>query len=164
VLPQQQMLPPHPFHLSTRGRLGGAYGIATRGYLVLPDIVPRFPDIGVVEAEELVGRFTEEALEATFQTVDWSAVAKPGFDIEGFIEDITWRAMMEAQDMEGLLAGDKPFGGEVEQETDPWAEVIEEEPSVVADVEDTDQTADVEECSEMAVLVERPGEGSCGRN
>lgn len=161
MLPQQQMLPPHPFHLSTRGRLGGAYGIATRGYLVLPDIVPRFPAVGTVEAEALVGRFTEEAIEATLQTVDWIAVAKPGFDIEGLIEDITWRAMMEAQDMEGRLASDKPFEGEVEQETDPWAEVTEEEPSVVAEVEDTDQAAEVEECSEEAVLVERPGEGRC---
>jgi hypothetical protein len=162
MLPQQQMLPPQPFHIATKGRWGGVYGIATRGYLVLPDIVPRFPAEGAIEVEDLVALVREEVLQAAIQAIDWSAVAKSGFDVEGLIQDIVWTAMVEAQDMEGLLGSDKVFGGEVEQETDPWAEVEEDEP--VAEVEETDQEADVEECSETAVLVEKPGQGRCGRN
>lgn len=160
MLPQQQMLPPQPSHIATRGYWGGVYGIATRGYLVLPDVVPRFPAEGTIEAEDLVAFFREEVLQATLEVIDWSAVAKSGFDVEGLIQDIVWRAMVEAQDMGGRLDGDKPFGGEVEQETDPWAEVEEDEP--VAEVEEADQAADVEECSETAVLVEKPGQGRCG--
>jgi hypothetical protein len=163
MLPQQQMLPPDPFHLSTRGRWGGAYGIATRGYLVLPDVVPRFPADGFVETEELVGLFTEEALEATLESIDWGAVLQPGLDVDGLIEDIVWRAMLEAQDMEGRLDGDKPFGGEVEEETDPWAEV-EMEDGPIAEVEEADECAEVEDCSETAILVEKPGEGRCRRD
>lgn len=55
----------HPAHIATRGRLGGQYAIATRGYLVRPDIVPRFPadadlfveegDLGAVEPMRLRG-------------------------------------------------------------------------------------------------------------
>ena len=159
MLPQQQMLPPQPFHIATRGRWGGAYGIATRGYLVLPDIVPRFPAEGVIEAEGLVALFTEESLQVTLQEFDWSAITRSVIDIDGLVEDIAWRAMLEAQDMEGKLAGDKPFQGEVEQEADPWAEVTEEEP--VAEVEDADQSAQVEDSDQVAEVVEKPGEGRC---
>lgn len=160
MLPQQQMLPPQPFHLSTRGRWGGAYGIATRGYLVLPDVVPRFPAEGVLEPEKLVGLLTEEELEATLQSLDWSAVAESGFDVNGFVEGLAWRAAMAAQDIDGALAGDIPFGGEVEQETDPWAE-ISSDGEHIAEVVEVDDSAEVEECSEMGELVEKPGEGKC---
>ena len=162
MLPQQQMLPPQPFHIATKGRWGGAYGIATRGYLVLPDVVPRFPAESFLESEKLVGLLTEEELEATLQSLDWSAVAKSGFDIESFIESLAWRAAMEAQDIGGALASDMPFGGEVEQ-TDPWAEISSEgEP--IAEVVEVDDSAEVEECSESGVLVEKPGQGKCRRN
>ena len=39
-------------HIATRGRLDGEYGIATRGYLICPDIVPRYPDRGLVSPLE----------------------------------------------------------------------------------------------------------------
>lgn len=38
-----------PLHIATRGRLDGQYGIATRGYIVLPDIVPRYPSTAEVD-------------------------------------------------------------------------------------------------------------------
>ena len=38
-----------PLHIATRGRLDGEYGIATRGFIVLPDIVPRFPNRAEVD-------------------------------------------------------------------------------------------------------------------
>ena len=37
-----------PVHLFTMGWFGGEYGISTRGLLVCPDIVPRFPAIALV--------------------------------------------------------------------------------------------------------------------
>jgi len=163
VLPQQQMLPPQPFHIATKGRWGGVYGIATRGYLVLPDIVPRFPAEGVLEAEKLVAWFTEEGLEATLDSVNWTAVAKSDFDVEGLVESLAWLAAMEAQDIDGVLAGDRPFGGEVEQETDPWAEIAPDDEHI-AEIEEADDCAEIEECSDSAALVEKPGQGKCRRD
>ena len=37
-----------PIHIATRGKLDGEYGIATRGYIILPDIVFRIPSVAMV--------------------------------------------------------------------------------------------------------------------
>ena len=50
-------------HIATRGRLDGEYGLATRGYIICPDIVPRFPDFGEVRPDEHVGLLVPDLLE-----------------------------------------------------------------------------------------------------
>jgi len=153
------LLPPEPLHLATLGMLDNQIGMATLGYVVLPEVVPRFPAEGIVEADGLIATFTEESLEATLQGIDWSAVATAALDVEGLLESVSWRVMLEAQDMEGKLSDDKPLQGEVEQEEDPWAEIAEDD--TVAEVEDTDQVAEVEDADQVAEVVEKPGEGRC---
>lgn len=49
----------HPQHIVTRGRFDGQYGIATRGILICPDIVPRFPAKALVADLDLIGRMSE---------------------------------------------------------------------------------------------------------
>jgi len=153
------MLPPQPIHIATRGLLGGAYGIATRGYLVLPDVVPRFPSDAVVQYDELLGFITEEDLHAYLQQMDLAAVLKAPLDIEGIIRDLAWMAMMKEQDELGGEVADKPLTAEVEPEGDHVGEVTDGDP--VAEVEDGDAAAEVKECEEPATLKEKPGEGRC---
>ena len=58
---------PLPLHIATRGRLDGEYGIATRGYIICPDIVPRFPfdaEIADLDINQLLGISDPDRLEA----------------------------------------------------------------------------------------------------
>jgi hypothetical protein len=48
----------HPQHIATLGHLDGQYGIGTIGYLILPDIVPRFAARALVHELDLVGETT----------------------------------------------------------------------------------------------------------
>lgn len=54
----------YPQHIATRGRLDGEYGIATRGYIICPDLVSRFPVFGEVGQAQLFGLVDEHVLEA----------------------------------------------------------------------------------------------------
>ena len=54
----------YPHHIATRGRFDGEYGIATRGYIVCPDLVSRFPVFGEVHQSRLFATVDEFVLEA----------------------------------------------------------------------------------------------------
>lgn len=59
-----------PIHIATRGRLDGEYGIATRGYIICPDIVPRFPSRGEVRPLDLFGDVRELDFEGILRALE----------------------------------------------------------------------------------------------
>lgn len=64
-------------HIATRGRLDGEYGIATRGFIICPDIVVRFPSIAEITLDEaLMVTIKELGLEATLRGLDLVASGK----------------------------------------------------------------------------------------
>jgi hypothetical protein len=97
------LVTPHPFHIATRGRRGGQYGVATRGYVVLPDIVPRVPAGAEMAPADLWGR-----AEPSPYGQGW--IAEPiiqggvsGLDYEGYLRQLVWEAVLEA--LGGRLPG-----------------------------------------------------------
>ena len=126
-----------PLHIATRGRLGGQYGIATRGYLVLPDIVPRVPASAEMAPADLWGR-----AEPSPYGDGW--IAEPiiqggvsGLDYDGFLRQIVWEAVLKSREQQATIS----------------AEVM------VAQVEPQgEQTAEVTECPEPTGEVESVGE------
>lgn len=74
-----------PLHIATRGRLDGEYGIATRGYVICPDIVPRFPGLAEVRPRVPVGALELEGLRAEMLSDRAAAIlveAKLDIDLE----------------------------------------------------------------------------------
>lgn len=51
-------------HIATRGRLDGEYGIATRGYVICPDIVARFPELAEISSRAPLGLVLPGSLQA----------------------------------------------------------------------------------------------------
>jgi len=90
-----------PLHIATRGRLDGEYGIATRGYIVLPDIVPAFPSGGYVEDGWVIGIIDDLDLEAV---VEEHAV----FSLQA--------AVYEDAELDALVAADSDLVAVVEDE------------------------------------------------
>lgn len=72
-----------PLHIATRGLLDGQYGVVTRGYIVLPDIVSRFPsdaDVGLVGWLPVPGVVEEILYEARVSD-------HPVFTLEATVDD-----------------------------------------------------------------------------
>jgi hypothetical protein len=155
-------LPPIPLHLATLGLLDNQIGAATLGYIVGPAVVPRFPAEGTVRPEEYVGVISEQGeLVAQLEACEWAGVVETPLDLDGIVESLFWRAAVQADDFgQGEVAGNRPFAGEVSDETDPTAGV-EEGDDLVAEVTEVDGTAEVTECEKTAALEEKPGEGRC---
>lgn len=116
----------HPLHIVTRGRLDGQYGIATRGYLICPDIVPRFPadadlfvelDLkGVVEPERLYAQFTDHDSYASLKTIEMEAQLRM---IEGMLASAkNWDMVASVELVEVTL------GSVTSSEVDPELVVV----------------------------------------
>lgn len=70
-----------PMHIATRGRLDGEYGIATRGLIICPDIVPRFPSAAETVEEGWFAVVNEADLTALLR--DWPKLTFEATALEG---------------------------------------------------------------------------------
>jgi len=157
----ENLLPPIPLHLATLGLLDNEIGMATLGYIVGPQIVPRFPSDGVIRADELIAIVSEQGdLVAHLEACEWSGVLDAPLDVEGLIESLAWRAAVTEDDLGGDIEAEKPFTGKVDEEEGPRAD-IEERDDMTAEVVEVDGTAEVSECDRVAEVTEKPGEGGC---
>lgn len=155
------LLPPIPKHLATLGLLDSQIGMATLGYIVGPEIVPRFPSDGVIRADELIAVVSEHGdLIAQLEACEWRGVVDSPLDMDGIVESLAWRAAVQEDDLGGDIEAEKPYSGKVEVEDDPQAE-IEEREDLTAEVAEVDGTAEVSECDRVAEITEKPGEGRC---
>jgi hypothetical protein len=94
-----------PLHIATRGRLDGQYGIATRGLVVCPDIVPRFPVDALLRPEFVVGEVRELELDAVLRSMELHGDVVPEPDLV---------AALRSLDLIGELAGNElPAGSDV---------------------------------------------------
>jgi hypothetical protein len=97
-----------PLHIATRGRLDGEYGIATRGYVICPDIVPRFPQDAVVGTDGFFARVTEQDLSALLRdfpklTFEATAVGDGLYVCQLDGEKSELEAAVTALDLEGSV-------------------------------------------------------------
>ena len=155
------LLPPIPLHLATLGMLDGQIGMATLGYIVGPDIVPRFPAEGTIRADELIAVVSEHGdLIAQLEACEWVGVVDSPLDLDGIVQSLAWRAAVQEDDLGGDIEAEKPYSGNVADESDPQADV-EERDDMTAEVVEVDGTAEVSECDQVAEVTEKPGEGRC---
>jgi len=155
------LLPPIPLHLATLGMLDNEIGMATLGYIVGPQIVPRFPAEGVIRADELIAIVSEQGdLIAHLEACEWLGVVDSPLDLDGIVESLAWRAAVQEDDLGGDIEAEKPYSGNVAEEDDPQADV-EERDDMTAEVVEVDGTAEVSECDQVAEITEKPGEGRC---
>lgn len=78
-----------PIHIATRGRCDGEYGIATRGYVICPDIVPRFPSDADVRPEFVIGEVRELGLRAELhRSVELTGLVAEKADFEATIAEV----------------------------------------------------------------------------
>jgi hypothetical protein len=141
--------------------LDGEIGMFTLGYIVGPDLVPRFPAEGVIRTDELIAIISEQGeLVAQLEACEWLGVVDAPLDFDGIVESLAWRAAIQADDLGGDLEAEKPYSGNVVEEGEHEAEVEERE-DLTAEVVEADGTAEVSECDQVAEVTEKPGEGRC---
>lgn len=95
----------HPLQIATRGTLDGQYGVATRGFFILPDIVPRFPAQALVGDLSLVGQAAEldfTAALGSLPRLTFLAVADDSLRLVAEVGDDKARTLVAKVD------GDKP--------------------------------------------------------
>ena len=144
------LLTPRPFHIATRGRRGGQYGVATRGYIVLPDIVPRVPASADMAPADLWGR-----AESSPYGAGW--IAEPiiqgnvsGLDYDGFLRQFVWEAVLQSREQAATVQASSMVA-KVESEGEKTAEVVEcPEPTAVVESAD-DYQAEIESSESCAV-------------
>lgn len=155
---EAMLFPPYPLHIATRGLLGGQYGVATRGYLVLPDIVSRFPSDAVISQEGYVA-YVREAPEWYAQVVEVGLVVElKSFDLEGALSSIAYEAMVASQvEFQAIVAEMGEIG--FVQASEVSAQVAES--GSIATVGDDTKVAIVNEGGAMGMIEDRPGEGCC---
>lgn len=155
------LLPPIPLHLATLGLFDNQIGMATLGYIVGPQIVPRFPSEGVVRADELIAVVSEQGdLIAQLEACEWLGVVDSPLDFQGIVESLVWRAAVQEEDLGGDIRAERAYSGNVAQEDDPQAEVGARD-DMTAEVVEVDGVAEVSECDQVAEITEKPGEGRC---
>lgn len=131
------LVTPHPFHIATRGRRGGQYGVATRGYVVLPDIVPRVPASAAMAPADLWGRAEPSPYGQGWIGEPIIQGTVSGLDYDGYLRQLVWEAVLEARER---------------------AATITTESMVAAVQEQKEQTAEVTECPEPTGEVESAGD------
>jgi len=161
------MLPPIPLHIATRGHLDGVYGIATRGYLVLPDLVSRLPDYGLFTEIEGWRAFVREA-DSIGEVLDpWamSGFVKVGDELLGELSNGWGVGEVTEVDWSGEVGDESVYSGKVDVGADLVVEVVDvASQEVVAEVVEVGLEARVEEVEveEVAAIVtEEPGGGRC---
>lgn len=124
-----------PLHIATRGRLDGQYGIATRGYIVLPDIVPRYPSTAEVDRVgwlPVPGTVEETGFEAKVEdhgvfTLQATVEEIPGLEARAdgetetllaTIGELDWEATATSSDDVVGEAGETGYDGSVVPEAD----------------------------------------------
>lgn len=127
-----------PIHIATRGRLDGEYGIATRGYLILPEIVPRFPDLADVDSIDSIGDLSEMRLEVE---------VKPRSDWFAIVRDLGQDAFLRDLGMEASVVSDDDLDGDLEAA------------GLVSDVVSDDREAELDEAALVGVVGEDEREG-----
>ena len=160
------MLPPIPIHIATRGHLDGQYGIATRGYLVLPDWVPRFPSDAIVTDERhLFGVVAEADQWASLEVLlEPTGVVAEIVDFTGLFSNGSLTAAVDG-DILGLEAMlDDPGDLFMDLYDDGGPEAILDEDDLQAEVQDGGLAGELEEAADDVLTAEveqRPGEGRC---
>jgi hypothetical protein len=154
------LFPPYPLHIATRGLLDGQYGVATRGYLVLPDIVSRFPSDAVIYQEGHLA-YVKELPEWYAQVVEYGLTVelKPIFDLEGILNFVAYEAVVAAQQEFQAIVAETAGGVGAVKETEISAQVAGS--GSIATVDDDTKTATVQEGGDVGVVEDRPGEGCC---
>jgi hypothetical protein len=149
-----------PLHIATRGRLDGEYGIATRGYIICPDIVARWPSIAELEVSD------EESFWAVVEDADFLHAAMsehPGRTLLAGLEDVFGLQVVLDGDRLELVAqmGDLDLEAVVEElDSDVLGSVMEQELSgeldsdgVVGEVDAEGVSATVIEENEVVGIV-----------
>lgn len=156
------MLPSYPFHISTRGRWGGEYGVATRGYLVLPPIVSRFPAEGIVQEGSFLSALVDEQGEWIADTIlpsDWRGVVDARFDLEGLLGSVVYRAVVdEYGELVATIMMSEEMSAVID-EIEQSADIVSS--GIVGGVETEDDAATVQEMASLGVVTDKPGEGHC---
>lgn len=156
-----QLLPPIPFHLATRGYFGNEYGIATRGYLVFPPIVPRFPSEGVVVEDRLGGWVEERDLFAFIQQdAALLAALQPSiFDLEGILGPLAYQALVEERgELLGVIVQSDQLMALVEAQD---ALGTAQEDGRLGVVESAENVSSVAEAMPLGAVEDKPGEEGC---
>lgn len=151
-----------PWHIATRGRFDGEYGIATRGYVICPSLVSRLPVDGGVIPEKLFGVITEDELEAILRDVGWlGLVEQEGFGLDAawslathFTAEVTGVDLLEA-----VVSAHDPLVGLVTCLEDVSAQIGAGGTVGVVDGDHGSSAVVVNEVS--GSLEEKPGEGAC---
>ena len=156
------ILPPIPFHIATRGYLGGAYGIATRGYLVLPDVISKFPAIGTVQYDGLTGTVYDDFWAAMVQSSEIRAFLESSSDIEASLRFIFMNAKVDpvVWGKGEVVSLNKAFVGEVES---ILFEVDIDDAGLCVELHESDDQAEVQQCENSVIVEEKPGEGRCSK-
>ena len=157
----------HPFHIATRGRFDGEYGIATRGYVVCPDLVSRFPAFGEVDAARLFANVTQEELEAWLADAGLTAELQAIGDQDAILGLSRVLTASVSDEGFGLTARvDMALDGLVATVTCPdESSAALAADGMLGDVSQGGGEAIVSDADgPTAVVEERPGEGSCRRS
>jgi len=160
----ENLLPPIPEHLATLGMFDGQLGMATLGFIVEPDITPRFPAEGALEVEHWRGFVDEETLHALVEGISAEVATVEAQDLSGFLAPQTLTgAVQTTQDgLEAMVSSDRETATVTEDEDhaalvselDFAAELAECDLEALINDDDDDLIASIEEA---------PGEGRCRR-
>lgn len=141
----------------------GQLGMATLGFIVEPDITPRFPAEGALEVEKWLGFVDEETLHALVEGVGSEAAAIESQDLAGLLASEWLTATVEAEQggFEAMVIGDRA-SAEVTEVGEHDA-LVSEAPDFAAELAECDLEAlVVDDDDELtASLEEAPGEGRC---
>lgn len=157
----ENLLPPIPEHLATLGMFDGPLGMATLGFIIGPDIVPRFPAEGMLEAEKLFGFVDEEALYALVEGVGVSMAAVEEQDLAGIFAQQTLTGAVDASQggLEAMVDGNRASAEVVED--DEMFGALVTEADFVAELAECDLEGIIDDDELTASIEEAPGEGRC---
>ncbi len=138
-----------PLHIATRGLLDGEYGKATRGYIICPDIVPRFPQDADVDSDgswAVVAQLDLEAILADYPRLTFEAALGDALDLVVTVDGERYDAsalvtdvglMAEVLAMEDVVgeAVEPGFTGEISADRDIGDVTEEDEAAVVAEID-----------------------------
>lgn len=151
-----------PWHIATRGRFDGEYGIATRGLVVLPPIVSKLPVAGQALPDQLLGRIADNDLEAVLRNLGWVGE----LEMERFGLAAAWSAAttLTAETigidlLEAVVSAQDPLVGLVTCLEAVSAHVSADGTVVEAKGLDPEATATMSLV--VGVLEDKPGEGAC---
>lgn len=164
------ILPPIPEHLATLGMFDGQLGMATLGFIVEPDISPRFPFEVVVKGDKLLAFVEESGLCGIVEAEGDLGGAVEGdiLDIFGiFIPNGLLTAVVDGErfDLEGAVVdGDMLL--EWREDRNELEAAVADGDELEAEVAEVDLEALVETVDDEfdgAEVEERPGEGRCSK-